>query len=105
MASFLFWNLHVNRLETVLQRLTAEHAIDVLMLAECVIPEASMLGSLNRAGQGTFRRIPAIASRLDLYSRFEISCFGSILQESEHYLIRTLTPPGGIEIVLVMAHL
>jgi hypothetical protein len=105
MASFLFWNLRGNRLETVLRRLTAKHAIDVLMLAECVIPEAAMLSSLNSAGRGAFRRIPGVASRLDLYSRFETSCFGSILQESDHYLIRTFTSPGGIEIVLAMAHL
>lgn len=105
MAVFLFWNLHKRRLESVLRRLTAHYAIDVLVLAECAIPENTMLEELNTAGQGTFRRIPALASRLDLYSRFEANCFGSILQEADHYLIRTLTPPGGIEIVLAMAHL
>lgn len=106
MATFLFWNLCGRSLEPVLRRLTAQHGIDVLMLAECAIPEDSMLHTLNTAGQGTFRRIPALASRgLDLYSRFDQGCFGSVLKEADHYLIRTLTPPGGIEIVLVMAHL
>lgn len=105
MVSFLFWNLHGRRLEPVLRRLTARHAIDVLVLAECAIPEIAMLEELNTAGQGTFRRIPALASRLDLYSRFEPGCFGTTLQEADHYLIRTLAPPGGIEIVLAMAHL
>jgi hypothetical protein len=106
MATFLFWNLRGRRLEPVLRRLTARHGIDVLMLAECAIPEAAMLSSLNAAGQGSFYRLLPIASRgLDLYSRFDRRCFGPVLKEADHYLIRSLTPPEGIEIVLVMAHL
>ncbi|HEY7426067.1 MAG TPA: hypothetical protein VH682_17685 [Gemmataceae bacterium] len=106
MVAFLFWNLCGRPLELVLGRLTARHAIDVLILAECAIPEKSMLDALNKAGQGTFRRVPALASRgLDLYSRFERSCFGSVLKEADHYLIRRFSPPRGIEIVLAMAHL
>jgi hypothetical protein len=106
MATFLFWNLGGHRLEPVLGRLTARHEIDVLMLAECAIPEVAMLHALNAADKGMFRRIPALASRrLDLYSRFDPSCFGPLLKEADHYLIRTLTPPRGIEIVLAIAHL
>jgi hypothetical protein len=106
MTGFLFWNLCGRRLEQVLGRLTARHVIDVLMLAECAIPEGAMLDALNVAGQGPFRRVPALASRgLDLYSRFERGCFGPVLKEADHYLIRTMTPPRGIEIVLALAHL
>ncbi|MBI1918740.1 MAG: endonuclease/exonuclease/phosphatase family protein [Planctomycetes bacterium] len=106
MATFLFWNLCGRPLEPVLRRLTARHGIDVLMLAECAIPEGAMLNSLNAGGPGTFRRLPPVASqRLDLYSRFDRLCFGPVLKEADHYIIRSLTPPGGIEIVLVMAHL
>jgi hypothetical protein len=106
MASFLFWNLRGRGLGPVLRRLGARHAIDVFMLAECTISESSMLDALNGAGQGTFGRVPALASRgLDIYSRFDRSCFGPVLKESDHYLIRTLTPPGGITIVLALAHL
>jgi hypothetical protein len=106
MATFLFWNLCGRRLEPVLRRLTARHKIDVLMLAECAIPEDLMLDALNALGERTFRRVPALASRgLDLYSRFERDCFGPVLKEADHYLIRTFTPPGGIEILLAMAHL
>lgn len=106
MTSFLFWNLHGRRLETVLHRLAVRHEIDVLILAECKIAEGQMLGTLNMNGRGGFRRIPALASRgLDLYSRLDASCFGPVLQEADHYLIRTFTPPDGIEIVLALAHL
>jgi endonuclease/exonuclease/phosphatase family metal-dependent hydrolase len=106
MVSFLFWNLCGRSLEPVLCRLTAQHGIDVLMLAECAIPEPAMVKALNAAGQGSFRRLPPIASqRLDLYSRFDRSCFGPVLTEADHYLIRSLAPPDGIEIMLVMAHL
>src|SRR5438034_464978 len=106
MTTFLFWNLCGHRLEEVLSRLTARHGIDVLMLAECMIPEDVMLNSLNPGGQGPYRRLPAVASRrLDLYSRFDQRCFGPVLKEADHYLIRSLTPPGGIDILLVMAHL
>ncbi len=106
MAGFLFWNLCGRRLEPVLRRLTARHKIDVLILAECAIPEDSMLNALNAEGAGNFRRVPALASRgLDLYSRFDEGCFGSILKQADHYLVRTLTPPNGIEIVLAIAHL
>jgi hypothetical protein len=106
MVQFLFWNLCGRRLEQVLSRLTSRHEIDVLILAECAIPESSLLAALNPKGQGTFRSIPAIASRgLDIYSRLHTGCFGPVLNEADHYLIRTLTPPGGIEIVLAVAHL
>ncbi len=64
-----------------------------------------MLQALN-TGEGRFCRVPALASRgLDLYSQLEPRCFGPVLKEADHYVIRTFTPPGGIEIVLVMAHL
>jgi hypothetical protein len=106
MASFLFWNLRGRHLEPVLRRLTARDGVDVLMLAECAIPEEAVLNSLNAAGQGSLNRLPPIASRgLELYSRFDRHCFGPVLKEADHYLIRSLTPPEGIEIVLVMAHL
>src|SRR5271170_1031403 len=106
MTRFWFWNLCERRLEPVLRRLSSRHEIDVLMLAECTIPERSMLEALNAGGQGTFIHVPALASRgLDLYSLFDLGCFGPVLKEADHYLIRTLTPPGGIEIVVAMAHL
>jgi hypothetical protein len=106
MVSFLFWNLRRRSLELVLRRLTTRNRLDVLILAECMIPEHTLLKALNAANQGPFRRIPALASRgLDLYTRFDDSCFGPVLKESDHYLIRTLTPSGGVEVVLAMAHL
>jgi hypothetical protein len=106
MTTFLFWNLGGRRLEPVLRRLTTRHEVDVLILAECQLPKQSMLSALNADGQRTFTRIPALASRgLDLYACFDHSCFGSVLKERDNYLIRTFTPPGGIEIVLAMAHL
>jgi len=106
MANFLFWNLSRRRLELVIQRLAVRHHLDILMLGECEIPEESILNTLNANAKTPYRRIPALASRgLDLYSRFDQRCFGPVLKEADHYLIRTLTPPGGIEIVLAMAHL
>ncbi len=61
MASFLFWNLCGRRLELVLRRLIRRHEIDVLMLAECAIPEDSMLDFAQRgvgvARSGAFRRL------------------------------------------------
>jgi hypothetical protein len=106
MAGFLFWNMRGRRLEVVLRRLTERHQIDVLALAECAIPENPMQDALNAAGGGGFRRVPALASRgLDVYSRYELGCFGPVLKEADHYLVRTLTPPGGIEVVLALAHL
>lgn len=106
MVAYLFWNLRGRRLEPVLRRLVTRHKLDVLILAECAIPEEVLLGTLNTDDQGAYQRIPAFASRgLDLYSRFEHECFGAVLKESDHYLIRTFTPPRGIEIVLAMAHL
>ena len=106
MVSFLFWNLRRRFLELVLHRLTIRHDLDVLVLAECAISEDAMLNALNAEGRNTFRRVPALASqRLHLYSHFDQSCFGPVLKEADHYLIRTMTPPGGMEIVLAMAHL
>jgi hypothetical protein len=106
MASFLFWNLRGRQLESVLGRLTARHGVDVLILAECAIPEEAMLNALDAAGRGPFHCLPPIASRgLDLYSRYDKRCFGPVLKEADNYLMRSLTPPQGIEIVLVVPHL
>src|SRR5437870_1731838 len=104
MATFLFWNVRQKRLEMVVRRLVERHAIDVLILAECAIPEQAMLKELNKGVSDTFRRIPMMVWRgIDLYSRWDHDCFGPVLMEGDHYGIRLLAAPGGIEVLLVLA--
>lgn len=106
MATFLFWNVRRKRLELVVRRLVERHAIDVLMLAECAIPEQVMLLELNKGASDTFHRIPMrVWGGIELYSRWAPACFGPVFMEGDHYAIRVLAAPGGIEVMLVLAHL
>jgi hypothetical protein len=48
MATFLFWNLNRKPLQNALVHLCQEYRVDVLVLAESEIPEATLLEALNR---------------------------------------------------------
>jgi hypothetical protein len=54
MVSFLFWNLAKRPLLDQVVRIVENYDVDVVMLAECVIPPGDVLDVLNRRSDRTF---------------------------------------------------
>jgi hypothetical protein len=105
MVAFLFWNLARKPLQGSLASLAARHKVDVLMVAESVLPDKTVLAALNADNPGAFAAIPFVAfDRVKVYSRFAPSCFGAPY-EADQYAIRGLQIPRGIEILLAVVHL
>jgi endonuclease/exonuclease/phosphatase family metal-dependent hydrolase len=105
-STFLFWNLRLKLLQRRIARVVRQHRVDVIILAECAIPEEELLGALAREGEKSFIRIPFVAfSRVRIYSSLPRKCFEPVVREEEHYAIRVLQVPQGIDILLAVAHL
>jgi hypothetical protein len=109
MLTFLFWNLGEQPLQVIVGNLARLHQVDVLILAECTIPEADLLRELNRDNPNTQKtgfRPPdpdSLCERIVIYPRFP----GRHLrrkEESEKYTCRILKAPGHEEILLFALH-
>ncbi len=106
MTTFLFWNVRRKPLESTIARLVERHEVDVVLLAEPGTPEVALRRELNKASLRPFRRVPFVAfTRVELYSRLPSACFGPPVREEDHYAIRSLRVPHGIEVLLAVAHL
>lgn len=69
MLSFLFWNLKkLPRAETV-ACLAREHDIDVLVLAECVVPDTTLLKSLHEMTHHTYSKSWSESSSIEVFTR------------------------------------
>jgi hypothetical protein len=101
MLTLLFWNLKGSRPD-ILANLVRRHAVDILMLAECPLSAASVLGALNQQTSDFFyaaSECPKIA----IYTRF-----------SEQYLlhqdngadftIKRLVLPNRPDLLLCVVH-
>lgn len=103
-VTFLFWNLYKKPLQDIIALLVDEHQVDVLILAECEIPTATMLQTLNPKGDADFDFVGGICRRMDIYTRFSAH-FLQAQHEADHFSIRELGLPVQTEILLVAAHL
>src|ERR1017187_1721521 len=54
MTTFLFWNINNKPLHRQVRELADEHAVDVLVLAECNLSEATLLNALNTGKAADF---------------------------------------------------
>jgi endonuclease/exonuclease/phosphatase (EEP) superfamily protein YafD len=103
MTTFLFWNLNRKPLEKALSNLAGEHEVDVLMLAECAIPPATMLNVLNRGETAAFHFCSSPQHKLAIYARFNRRRLEAVA-ERRYYTIRRLKLPDRPEIILVATH-
>lgn len=104
MLTFLFWNIHNADLDPLVTRLTERHRVDVVMLAECVIPAARLLGRLNSGTDSGFFLAADYPHIVAVYTRFA-GDFLIRLSMKPRYTIWHLMLPARPEILLATAHL
>jgi hypothetical protein len=109
MLTFLFWNLDGKPLQHSLAKLAERHQVDVLILAECAIPQQELLTELNRPIPNPTRlgfRPPdsdSLCERVVIYPRFPTRRFKR-RAESAYYTGRVLSLPGRESVILFAVH-
>ena len=103
--SFLFWNVKQQPLRERVARLVVAHSCDVVILAECAMPSATVSRTLNDATGGTFRVVPGSGSRLRLFVHNPL--VGNLLLQDqlEGWLGLRISAPPLPELILVALHL
>jgi len=79
--NFLFWNVNRKPLEERIRRIVQSHAIDVVILAECISVSAGLTDAINSAEAGTFSLVPGSADELKLLTRLPIDGWSPIYRE------------------------
>ncbi|HKV41841.1 MAG TPA: endonuclease/exonuclease/phosphatase family protein [Blastocatellia bacterium] len=101
MITFLFWNLNDRPIAELVARLTKEHDVDVLILAECSISIADILNALNQ-GRGTgYHFSEGNCERITILTKFPPEFIGKV-KEGDRFTIRHIALPG-IDSFLVCA--
>ncbi|HYW09563.1 MAG TPA: endonuclease/exonuclease/phosphatase family protein [Longimicrobium sp.] len=100
---FMFWNTGRQHLQTTLARLVTIHNVDVLALAECVIPDSDFLAEVQRLGSRGFDAV-ATRSNLRLYVRSGRG-YLKLLLEGSRYTIHQWEMEAGVPIIFAAAHL
>jgi hypothetical protein len=106
-VTFLFWNTRGNAVASRVARLAEGHRADVLILAECRIPPAQLLGALNQGPPARqFTRATGGAKGIALYTRFSRH-FTTHRETSQNGRLHVwgLALPARHELLLVTAHL
>lgn len=104
MTTFLFWNINNKPLHRQVRELADEHAVDVLVLAECNLSEATLLNALNTGKAADFHFTRSECPALKIFTRFA----GVYLEEVSHdtrVSIRRMRLPAREEMLLATAHL
>ncbi len=105
MTSFLFWNLNGKPLQTMVANLALRHEVDVIMLAECSIPPATMLQTLNPDGTADYHdACYEVPTKIKMFSRFSRKFLHPLYNEAG-LTIRHLILPGLTPLILAVAHL
>jgi len=104
MTSFLFWNLNRKPTQSLISRLSSRHEVDVIMLAECSIPPATLLKELNQMNPPLYHYIPQLGcTKIQMFTRFS-GRFIPPVYETDRLTIRHLRLPGLTDILLAVAH-
>jgi hypothetical protein len=104
MITFLFWNINNKPLQRYIRELADQYTVDVLVLAECRLSEATLLNSLNAGKAADFHFTQSECPALKMFTRFS----GVYLEEVAHdqrASIRRMRLPAREEVLFVAAHL
>ncbi|MVM33644.1 hypothetical protein GO755_26635 [Spirosoma sp. HMF4905] len=103
--NFLFWNLQKKDLTTQLVNICRSREVDVLVLAENVINEASLLLALNVAGADYYPNNPVSqCKKVTIITKFHFD-FISPVFDSNRITIRRVSLPLWEDFLLVGVHL
>jgi hypothetical protein len=104
MAVFMFWNLGGSNAIDQVASLCRTHGVDVLALAEAPIPSGSLIRRLNQ-GISIYRELmPEFAQRVRIFSRYPDGALRPVFDDG-HAAIRNLTPPLGMQVLVVAVHM
>lgn len=103
--NFLFWNLNGKDLLRPLAEIARENFADILILAECSIPDVGVLEALNESGAPFFGIVPNLASnrRIRLFSQLPLDSFIH-LKDAGTSVFYSLKSPIGERVNLVAVH-
>ena len=101
---FLFWNIGRRPLLGLVAAAVAEYQVDVLVLAECEIPEDRLRLALRKTRGFSYFSSNGYSPRLKMYSRFP-ERFLQAVEDYPRMSIRCLQHPLGQELLLVAVHL
>jgi hypothetical protein len=106
MLTVLFWNLGGKSLADRVASLAEQHAVDLLILAECPVSPTDLLGILNRQPGAPFHGPDAgsLSRSLLVIPRFDPAHLKRE-NESAHYPCRHLCLPGRPALLLCALHL
>lgn len=104
MVTLLFWNTKKRDLEQEIGALCGDHSVDVAMLAECDIDDATLLGAINSQSDSTYIAPFDPSPLIRFISRLPAESLIPVRDEWS-VAVRTLKLPIGPEISLVAAHL
>lgn len=103
-ATFLFWNVRRNLITDLVAQAAIEQDVDVLILAESVLPVSDLLLRLNTNQPRKFRVPFSPSDRISFYVRYPASNFGLVFDD-DRISVRRIRPPLGQEVLVVAAHL
>ncbi|MBY0523057.1 MAG: endonuclease/exonuclease/phosphatase family protein [Gemmataceae bacterium] len=104
MLTFLFWNLNKKPLQARLASLVQRHKVDLVLLAECMVPPSIMLETLNQGDGAPFFNNPNLeCQKVMVYSQF-VSDFLQPVVESRRFTIRSINLPNRPEFLLAVVH-
>jgi len=103
-VSFLFWNINKRPVSHLISSIVRENDIDILMLAECEIPVASLLTELNSGTSPQFSLPTNPSTQFTILVRLPAESLLPV-RDFSGMAIRLLKPPIGIEVSLVVLHL
>jgi hypothetical protein len=114
-VNFLFWNLFGNSKSQALReaavraslgRLVSCYDVDVFLFAECAIPRADLIATLDGAGGGKYQWIQSTSNRVVYFSRLPNARWVQRLQNSsrDRHVIQSLQVGNSKEILLVGVH-
>lgn len=103
MLRFLFWNINRKPIEGLIAELAEEHAVDVLVLAECATPAGAVLQTINNRS-AIFHFHEGHCNRVAIFTRF-IRKFHQVEFETKDFTIRSLTLPASDPLLIAAAHL
>lgn len=107
LVSFLFWNLMKQPLQNRLARIVAAHEVDVVILAECVVPPNDIVAALKQStGQDYHFAAPIIGNqKTQVFTRFNKTALAHQLNDYTGSLtVHRLRLEGITDILLATVH-
>jgi hypothetical protein len=101
----LFWNVDKKPRQEIVASLAAQHEVDVLILAECDVPDQVLLPALNADVASPFHPTFSRCESVRVFTRLTPDSMTTIFDdEGGSWTIRRVRCPSGTEVLLVAAH-